>query len=338
MAETLITPKQAEKVIPISMIPDVASEVVEVDGQRCLQTNEAMFTFYKRTKGEFSQYFLALKERKVILGARCPKCNLVRVPPFQLYCPDCDFAELETVEMSDCGVMNSTPPITYFGHSLFQHLVPFGRGRVMLEGADTALPIHVYTTRGVLTPRVFRRGTPVKVIFRDQREGKPTDVFAVPLAELTPEQQKKPGLQESELDWSSPVEPELPAETSEARTSLSKVLSELKKMAEAVRHSARAQKDLSEWKRRIQVKTGGGSFGLVIDDRSLSVQAGALENPDCVMVSSDPGLFSDWLSLRESLTNAIIAEKLWISKNSEFITVFKLDRVPRSLKRTSPAS
>ena len=66
--------------------------------------------------------------------------------------------------------------------------MPFGRGRVILEGADTALPIHVYTTKGVLTPFIFKQGTPVKVVFRDQRIGKPTDVFAVPESELTPEQ------------------------------------------------------------------------------------------------------------------------------------------------------
>jgi uncharacterized OB-fold protein len=135
-----------EKVIPVHMIPDVGSEVLEVGNERFLQTNEAMFT--------------------------------VRVPPFELHCPECDFAELELIKMPDTGVLNSTPPITYFAHSLFQHQVPFGRGRVLLKGADTALPIHVYTTKGVLTPRIFKKGTPVKVVFRDKRVGKPTDIFA----------------------------------------------------------------------------------------------------------------------------------------------------------------
>ena len=84
----------AKKVIPLEMIPDVGSEVLEVENKRYLQSNEAMFTFYKRTKGEHSTYFLALKERKVILGGKCPKCGIIRVPPFELYCPECDFAEL----------------------------------------------------------------------------------------------------------------------------------------------------------------------------------------------------------------------------------------------------
>lgn len=316
------------------MVPEIESEVLEVRGERYLQSNESMFTFYKRTKGEFSPYFLALKERKVILGAKCPKCKLVRVPPFVLFCPECDFEPIELVEMPDTGVMNSTPPVTYFAHSLFEHQVPFGRGRVLLDGADTALPIHVYTTKGVLTPRIFRRGTRVKVIFRENRVGKPTDIFAVPIAEIPREKQNVRGLQESALDWESPVEPELPTPDVEAKKIYHSTLLQLKKMASLVAQSERAQKDLAGWKRRINVKTSGGCFTLLIDDGKLDVQEGEVKGPDFIMVAKHPAIFSDWMSFRDSLTNAIIAERLWISLNREFTTVFKLDRLPRSIKRT----
>lgn len=323
-----------EKVIPLHMIPDVGSEVVEVDKERFLQTNEAMFTFYKRTKGEHSSYFLALKERKLILGGRCPKCKLVRVPPFELYCPECDFAELELIEMPDTGVMNSTPPITYFAHSLFQHQVPFGRGRVFLDGADTALPINVYTTRGVLTPRIFKKETPVKIVFRDKRLGKPTDIFAVPLSELKAAQRRKKGLLESQLDWTGAKAPKIPKPTKKAKENLSAVMDELQDLASKVAKSPRAQNDLAGWKRTIQVKTGGGPFVVQIARKRLKFQRGTIKKADFIMVAKDPRLFQDWVNFQESLTNAIIAEKLWISKNSEFVTVFKLDRVPRSLRRS----
>ncbi len=316
------------------MIPDVGSEIIEVNGGNYLQSNEAMFTFFKRTKGEFSPYFLGLKERKVILGAKCPTCKLVRVPPFLLFCPECDFESIELVEMPDTGIMNSTPPITYFGHSLFQHQVPFGRGRVMLDGADTALPIHVYTTKGVLTPRVFKKGTRVKVIFRDKRIGKPTDIFAVPIEEIPENKRGVQGLQESDLDWESPTEPGIPPSTDEAQKAYESVLTQMKEMTSKVAHSERAQKNLAGWKRRIQVKTSGGSMGLLIEDGKLDVQAGEIETPDFLMVTRDPAIFSDWMNFKDSLTNAIIAERLWISLNREFITVFKLDRLPRSIKRT----
>ncbi len=316
------------------MIPDVGSEIIEVNGGNYLQSNEAMFTFFKRTKGEFSPYFLGLKERKVILGAKCPTCKLVRVPPFLLFCPECDFESIELAEMPDTGIMNSTPPITYFGHSLFQHQVPFGRGRVMLDGADTALPIHVYTTKGVLTPRVFKKGTRVKVIFRDKRIGKPTDIFAVPIEEIPENKRGVQGLQESDLDWESPTEPGIPPSTDEAQKAYESVLTQMKEMTSKVAHSERAQKNLAGWKRRIQVKTSGGSMGLLIEDGKLDVQAGEIETPDFLMVTRDPAIFSDWMNFKDSLTNAIIGERLWISLNREFITVFKLDRLPRSIKRT----
>jgi uncharacterized OB-fold protein len=323
-----------EKVIPLHMIPDVGSEVLEVGDGRFLQTNEAMFTFYKRTKGEHSPFFLALKERKVILGGRCPECKLVRVPPFELYCPECNFAELDLIEMSDKGVMNSTPPITYFAHSLFQHQVPFGRGRVLLDGADTALPINVYTTKGVLTPKVFRKGTPVKIVFRKNRAGKPTDIFAVPLSELKASQRKKKGLLETDLDWTTAKAPSVPRPTNKAKQDLKVVIEHLQELGRTAAKSARALKDLEGWKRTIQVKTGGGAFTIQIARSRLKFQEGTAKKADFVMVVKDPKLFQDWINFKESLTNAIIAEKLWISKNGEFITVFKLDRVPRSLRRS----
>ncbi len=324
----------ADKVVPLHQIPDVHSEIIEAGGKRYLQSDESMFTFYKRTKGEFSRYFLGLREEKKIYGAKCPSCGLVRVPPFMECCPDCDFVELEEVEMAQKGVMNSTPPITYFGHSLFLHEVPFGRGRVMLDGADTAVPIHVYTTKGVLTPRVFKKGTPVKIVFRDERIGNPKDIFAVPLDEVPESKRDVNGLLASELDWQSPTEPEAPAVTPEAKKTHTSVIEALGIMSAKAAKSDRAKKDLAGWKRDIVIKTPGGSFGLKIDNGALSVEPKGFKKPDLVMIATDPQLFLDWMNFKDSLTNAIIADKLWISQNSEFTTVFKLDRVPRSVRRT----
>ena len=263
----------ADKVIPQHMIPDVQSNVLDVDGKRYLESNEAMFTFYKRSKGEFSKYFLGLKEEKKIYGMKCPKCGLVRVPPFELYCPDCEFTELREVEMAQEGVMNSTPPITYFGHSLMQHQVPFGRGRVMLDGADTALPIHVYTSKGVLTPRVFKRGTRVKVIFRKDRIGNPRDIFAVPIEEVPEKLRGAKGVEEHQLDWESPVEPSVPAPTPEARKAHDSVVQELIAMSAQAAGSDRVRKDLAGWKRDIQVKSPGGAIWDISESAPSSARA-----------------------------------------------------------------
>jgi uncharacterized OB-fold protein len=320
------------RVIPHHFIPPVASEIVERDGSPYLQSNEAMFTFYKRTKGEFSRYFLGLRDELKIYGIRCPECGTVRVPPFALMCPDCDFAEMTYVQMPDRGVMNSTPPITYFAHSLFQSWVPFGRGRVVLEGADTALPMHVYTTRGVLTPFVFKKGTPVKVVFRDQRLGKPTDVFAVPLAELDDGQQAKSPLMESDLDFSAPIEPTVGEADAKQRQAFAEAESLLRKLAAGVAESPRARHNLRGWHRSIAIKTAAGDLGLEIDDGDLRVTA-APAAPDLVMICEDSALLVDWMTFKEALTNAIVTGRLWININREFTTVFKLDRLPRSVRR-----
>jgi len=321
-----------EKVIPLHMIPDKGSEILIINGKQYLQTNTAMFTFYKRSKGELSPYFLGLKEKK-IYGVKCTNCGIVRVPPFMERCPDCEFAAMELMEMPDRGKLLHTPPITYFAHSLFQDMAPFGRGRVLLGESITALPILLYTTKGVLRPGIFKRDTPVKVIFRDERVGAPTDIFAVPMSELSEEQIGKNGLQESELDWTNPQEPQV-KETAEGHKALDKALIGLSKLSDGVKTSARAQHDLAGWRRVIRVNTSGGSFGIMIEDGRLEISAGENYSPDFIIVCEDPGLFTEWVEYRESLTNAIISAKLWISKNSEFKTIFKLDRVPRSLKRT----
>ncbi len=142
-------------IIPLHFIPEKGSHVEVVDGQQFLIVNDAMYTFYRRTKGEFSQFFLALRDQKKLLGCKCTTCGIVRVPPFLTHCPDCDFAPTELIEISQVGVMNSTPPITYFATALFQHMAPYGRGRVVFRNADTAMSVNLYTTSGILVPGIF---------------------------------------------------------------------------------------------------------------------------------------------------------------------------------------
>ena len=54
--------KQEKRVIPSKYIPEVGSYVEAIDGRDYLVTNDAMYTFYRRTKGEFSAFFLALRD------------------------------------------------------------------------------------------------------------------------------------------------------------------------------------------------------------------------------------------------------------------------------------
>ena len=325
---------EKQKVIDEKYIPDVGSQIETIDGKDYLITNDAMYTFYRRTKGEFSPFFLALKNEKKLLGCKCTQCGLVRVPPFLTHCPDCNFAPTELVEVDQVGIMNSTPPITYFATSLFQHMAPYGRGRVVFKGADTAMSINLYTTTGILVPGIIKKGTEVKLIFRDKRIGEMTDVFCVPTAELGKEQIEKKGLLESEINWESPVEPQLPEASDQDVALYKQALEEMKSIVGEMNTNERARKDIAGWKRDIQVRTKGGQFAIIIDDGDIRLEERALMSPDFVMVCEDPRTLLDGLAYRGAITDSVINKKLWISKNMEFNTIFKLDRMARSVARS----
>jgi uncharacterized OB-fold protein len=322
------------KVIPYEYIPDVGSHVETIEGKDYLISNDAMYTFYQRSKGEFSSFFLALKDEKKLLGCRCTKCNLVRVPPFLTHCPDCNFAPTKLVEVEQVGVMNSTPPITYFATSLFQHMAPYGRGRVIFKGSDTALSVLLYTTTGILVPGVIKKGTEVKLVFRDNRIGSMLDVFCVPASELKPGQVNKKGLLESEIDWGHPIEPVLPKTMKKEVAAYEKCYSEIESIIRSMNANMRARKDILGWKREILVKTKGGKFTIFIDDGNIRIKKTGTSSPDFVMVSENPQTILDGLAYRGAITDSVINNKLWISKNMEFLTIFKLDRMARSVARS----
>jgi hypothetical protein len=52
------------------------------------------------------------------------------------------------------------------------------------------------------------------------------------------------------------------------------------------------------------------------------------------MVAQDPEVILKGLSYEGSLTESIMNGNLWINKNVEFMTVFKLERMARSLARS----
>ena len=327
-------PMEKERVILSKYIPEVGSHIETIDGKDYLITNDAMYTFYQRTKGEFSPFFLAIRDEKRLLGCKCSKCGLVRVPPFLTHCPDCNFAPTELIEVEQVGIMNTTPPITYFATSMFQDMAPYGRGRVIFKGADTAMSVNLYTTTGILVPGIIKKGTEVKLVFRDERIGEMTDVFCVPTAELSPEQIKKKGLQESEIDWESPIEPELPDVTAKDSARYRDAVEEIKSIVEQMNRNERAKKDIAGWKRGILVKTKGGAFTIFIDDGNIRIDELHAASPDFVMVCEDPRTLLDGLAYRGAITDAVINKKLWISKNTEFNTIFKLDRMARSVARS----
>ena len=326
--------KRAKKVIPSAAIPLEGGRTLNIDGKDYLELNDAMHTFYRRSMGELSPFFLALRDEKKVIGVKCVKCGIVRVPPMAEYCPDCDFAPTEIVDVADTGKLLSTPPITYFANSLFQEQVPFGRGRVILDGADTALSINLYTTTGILVPGIFKKGTKIKLVFRDRRIGRITDVYGLPASELSAEQLAKKGLQEKEIDLEAAVEPKLSAATKKTAKSFDNVYKKMQAVVADLNGCERAKKDIEGWKRVILVKAAGGNCVITIDNGNLSIKKGGTTKADFTMVAQDAKTVLKGLAYEGSLTEAIMKAELWISKNIEFMTVFKLERMARSLARS----
>jgi len=326
--------KEIQKIIPEEFIPEVGGRTITIEGKNYLEHHDVMYTFYRRSQGELSPFFLALRDKKRLLGCKCTRCGIVRVPPMATHCPDCDFAPTELVEVGDVGKMLHTPPITYFANSIFQKQVPFGRGRVVLNGSDTALSINLYTTSGILVPGIYKMGTEVKVIFRDRREGLITDIFGIPAAELKPSQIRKKGLTESELDWEAARAPDVPGSTPENTSRLKEILVRIGKIIKEMNRTPRARKDIADWKRAIQVNTAGGKFVIRIDNGTIDLSSGIVKSPDFTMVAQDPEVILKGLAYEGSLTESIMNGNLWISKNVEFMTVFKLERMARSLARS----
>jgi uncharacterized OB-fold protein len=328
-----------EYVIPHEAIPEVMSRisVSPEDKVTVVERTEPMFTTYWATAGEISPFFLAVMKEKKIIGARCPKCKMVICPPYMTRCPVCqkedyNLVDLEMgVEMPQVGYMLGTPPITVFANARFARYAPFGRGRVILGESQSALPIQVFTTTGFLKPGIFKAGTKVKIIFRKQRLGFSTDYFAVPLDEVPEKLRDKNGVEETALKWKS-LEVSEPQITDVRKKQFPKMFQAVSKFVSAISKSPRAQRDLANWTRKVLVKTGGGKLGLILEKQRIKVVKERVARPDLVLVLEDPANLVGWTN-GDSIVNMIRIGAAGINNLQDMETIFKLDRLHRSIRR-----
>lgn len=338
--------KKAKPVISPAMLPmEGITEVQGSDGVY-LQRNDAWFTGVKHSQGEFSKFFLALRDQGKVMGHRCPQCRHLIIPPFMHRCPACNFVEMKEEYVKDTGSMCATPVITVFAPSRFKGQEPFGTGRVFLETADskltdTAMLVRVRTTRGTIRPGIYKRGTPIKIVFCDVRQGEMLDIFAVPQSELTRQQLAKSPLLESEIEWGRLSEMDFGKTTPKQQKTLEEVKAHFQKLAAMIPRSPRATANLANWTRRVMVRTGGGSFGLMLDQSKLQVRE-RINNPDLVVAVGDPAVLLAWLhdstapkgdTVRSPALTDLVIEGTLVLNKPELETITRLDRVPRSLRR-----
>ena len=124
-----------------------------------------------------SQFLIEIRDKKRIMGTRCPTCNCVYVPARSI-CKDC-FGQLdEWVEVSDKGtvltytVCNQPNPVQPVE-------TPLVYGIIQLDGADTGF-VHML---GEVDPEQLKIGMRVQAVFKEQREASILDIkYFKPLA------------------------------------------------------------------------------------------------------------------------------------------------------------
>lgn len=320
---------------------ELTPEIVEIEGGRRVLVTPRMFGVPQMVAaGEQSVWLLALKERAVVLGARCPKCHQVYAPAYCEWCgnPTCRFEKVELVELPDVGVITAAEPvITLFAPARMTGRAPFAHGLVHLKDdqvdATVDMMFGLETTDGVLRRGIYRDGTPIKLVFKDDadREGCISDVFCLPQKELTTAQLKKKPLYRSDIDWREPVPPKYREDVAKARR-LKDARAEIGAFLEAVNKSPRNQARLRVVDFTVRVVTGGGTFGLTVLQGAMAILDRVPKTVTSTLAIEDPGVFVEW-TRGKALTNQFALGDLWLSNRAGVRILEDLDRLWRAASR-----
>ncbi len=132
---------------------------------------------YRHTAGQAaSRFFRELKDNKRIMGVRCGSCQRVLVPP-RTFCERCFVPIDEWVEVQDRGTL-ATYTIVYARFATLPP-PPYCIALIKLDGADTALMHYVggLDLQDLETAKkALSVGMPVQAVWRDEREGKISDI------------------------------------------------------------------------------------------------------------------------------------------------------------------
>ncbi|HEY3356527.1 MAG TPA: zinc ribbon domain-containing protein [Polyangia bacterium] len=331
---TTATTTEKRPALPLDFnLPSQRTELKGRDGETYLQFTSHMVTFYEQTYGEHSRFMMALRAGRLI-GAECPQCKQVMVPAATWHCPNCNFVEMHEVELPHRGVLAFTAPITIFPSASFIGDAPFARGYVdVAREAPIAsyLMSRLRTTTGLERPGIFVKGTELKLVFQDVREGSIRDIFWVPLAEVPEQLRDKQPLLASELNFTTPQPPAVTHDPTKAKA-LAEALAAMRKLAADVDRSRRAQADLANRTHVVGVKTGGGDFGFRVAGARFAVEDRLPAQVEFTLVCEDPGVFTRWVH-DGSLTDAAVEGTLWLPHKEAFGLLPILDRLPRSVRR-----
>jgi uncharacterized OB-fold protein len=320
---------------------ELSPEVLELDGGRRVLLTPRMFGVPQMVAaGEQSTWLLALKEKAVVLGARCPRCGQVYAPAYCEWCghPPCRFEKLEIIELPDVGeITDADPVITLFAPARMSGKAPFAHGLVRLRQGSIDPTVDMMfaleTTDGVIRPGVYQAGTPLKLVFKDdgEREGCITDVFCLPQKELSPAQLSKKPLFRSDIDWREPSPPKY-AEDPVRKARLGEVRAEIGKFFDGVNRSPRNLARLRVLEFTARVVTGGGSLVIAADKGAMRLLATPPAETTTTLAIEDPTILFEW-TRGKALTNLFALGELWLSNREGVRLLEDLDRLWRAATR-----
>lgn len=146
----------------------MAEQVVKQAPHSIYGKMEVPYRYFVGTQA--SRFFAELRDNKKIMGVKCPKCNVVYMPPKSV-CSKC-FSKLEQwVELSGKGTVTSYTVVDY-EEPVHPIKAPFAYGIIQLDGADTGLTHFL----GEVDFDKIKIGMKVKPVFKDEREGNMLDI------------------------------------------------------------------------------------------------------------------------------------------------------------------
>ncbi len=133
---------------------------------------------YEHAAGpQAAHFFAALRDEQRILGIRCSQCQRVLLPP-RAFCEACFADTDEWVELADTGTVTGAT-IQYMGFPGLPE-PPYAVGIVKLDGADTGI-LALLGGVDLQDPEAALEhigiGCRVKAVWKDEREGRITDIL-----------------------------------------------------------------------------------------------------------------------------------------------------------------
>jgi len=330
--------KPGDKVLPDDRNSLFMVRVIDTPTGQVIEHPDLFGVTQRRSAGELSRFLIVMMKEARFIGSKCPKCHQILVPAFTWHCPnpECLFCDMEEVAMPDVGVMVASPVITYFPPADMIDQVPYAQGYVYLEDdkrqATTALAVPLTTRTGVIRPGVFHRDTPVKFIFRpsSERIGQMTDVAAIPISELTPDQIAQHPLCTSDIDWSVPSAPVFEEDPVHQNNWLTQIRPALETFIDRVNNSDRCRDNLQGLNWSLTIMMAGGHVVLACSDGVLMIAEP--NRTDFLVAVEDPCFLRQWMD-GGSLINGMASGELWLDRKEGVPALTVLDRLPRSLRR-----